>query len=316
MRNADANDFFPASGDIDAPAALTYPTNQLMNRTPPQHVTIIGVGLLGGSIGLALKTMYPEVHIAGVGRKLESLRKASKIGAIDSMHLDATQAVVDSDVVILATPVCAFEHYLTSIKDALKRSAWVTDVGSTKLAVVKAAKRIVGEDRFIGSHPMAGSEQRGPAHARADLFDGATCLLTPTSRTPERLLRQARRLWRMMGMKTIEMTPARHDRVVARVSHLPHLLAGALMLMASESEFPSAANGFADMTRLAGGDYEMWRDILLTNRTNIIAAIDAYEKHLQGIRQTIEDGRTDNIERMLKRSANRRRKFMSTRINR
>jgi prephenate dehydrogenase len=272
-----------------------------------RHVTIIGAGLLGASIGLALKRRLPRVKIAGVGRRVASLRQALRIGAIDTAHLGAGEPVPASDLVILATPVGAFEGYLRAIRPLLKPGAWVTDVGSTKVQVVGAARRVLGSGgAFIGSHPMAGSERKGPAHARADLFAGATCVLTPSAGTPAALVARAQQFWRMLGMKVLRMTPAAHDRAVAAVSHLPHLASALLTLLPRDADLAVAATGLRDMTRLAAGDPEMWRDILLTNRGELIRAIDRLARSLKGARRLVARGDAAAIERFLRRAKDRR----------
>ncbi len=272
-----------------------------------QHVTIVGAGLLGGSIGLALKRRLPRVRVAGVGRRSASLRRALKVGAIDTAHLDAAQAASQSDLVILCTPVGAFEGYLRAIRPVLKPGAWVTDVGSTKAEVVRAARRVLGpRGPFIGSHPMAGSERKGPAYARADLFEGATCVLTPTAATPPGLAERAEALWRMLGMKVLRMTPAAHDRAVAAVSHLPHVVSALLMLLPRDGELAVAASGLRDMTRLAGGDPEMWRDILLTNRAEALRAMQALGRSLRAVERAVRAGDARAIERFLHKAKTRR----------
>jgi prephenate dehydrogenase len=273
----------------------------------PRHVTIIGVGLLGASMGLALKRRLPGVRVAGVGRRAESLRQALRIGAIDTAHLDAREAVSQSDLVILATPVGAFEGYLRAIRPLLRPGAWVTDVGSTKAEVVRAARRVLGAGgAFIGSHPMAGSERKGPAHAREDLFEGATCVLTPTAGTPRGLVVRAERLWRGLGMKVVRMTPAEHDRAVAAVSHLPHLASALLTLLPRGADLAVAASGLRDMTRLAGGDPEMWRDILLTNRREVLRAIDRLTRSVAGVRRLVASVDAAAIEKFLQRAKRQR----------
>jgi prephenate dehydrogenase len=208
--------------------------------------------------------------------------------------------VAESDLVILATPVCGFERYLRIIKPLLKAGAWVTDVGSTKARLVAIARRILGpRGPFVGSHPMAGSEKKGPRHARADLFEGATCIITPTASTPAWLTAKAGRLWRMLGMDVVRMPPAAHDRAVAAVSHLPHLVSCLLMTLPRQRDLALAASGFADMTRLAGGDVEMWRDILLTNRAEILRAVGRFSRSLKRLRRVVQDGDTRAIERLL-----------------
>ena len=270
------------------------------------HVTIVGVGLLGGSAGLALKAHDPRVRIAGVGRRRASLDKALEIGAIDTAHLDAAEAVAQTDLVILATPVGAFERHMRAIAPVLADGGIVTDVGSTKGGVVRAAGRSVGHARFVGSHPMAGSELKGVAFARGDLFAGATCILTPTPETPEAVTARVQRLWQRMGMRTLRMTPAAHDRAVARVSHLPHGLASLLMRLPKRRELDVSATGFGDTTRLAGGDPEMWRDIFLTNRKQILAAIDDFDESLMALRDLVQLGDPKGLERFFAAAKKRR----------
>jgi prephenate dehydrogenase len=266
-----------------------------------QHVTIIGVGLVGGSIGLALKRRCPRIRVAGVGRRRTSLREAMRVGAIDSAHLDAAEIAGRSDLVILATPVGAFEGHLRAIRPVLRPGAWVTDVGSTKAEVVRAARRVLGpRGPFIGSHPMAGSERKGPAHARADLFDGATCILTPTASTPKGLAARARAFWRMLGMKVLRMTPAAHDRSVAAVSHLPHVVSALLMMLPRDADLPLAAGGLRDMTRLAAGDPEVWRDILVTNPVGILRAIERFGELLDDLRREVSLADACGIEAFLR----------------
>ena len=261
-----------------------------------RHVTIVGVGLLGGSAGLALKAFDPRIRVAGVGRRRRSLEQALATGAVDTVHLDSAMAVGDTDLVILATPVGAFEAHMRAIAPHLAARAIVTDVGSTKASVVRTAHRLLGSGRFCGSHPMAGSEQKGPNFARADLFSGATCILTPTPSTPPAVVGRVRALWEKMGMRTVAMPPARHDRVIARVSHLPHGLASLLMLLPARGDLGVSATGFRDATRLASGDPEMWRDIFLTNQQGILRAIDEFDRSLVDLRQLIATGDGPGLE--------------------
>jgi len=272
-----------------------------------RHVTIIGVGLLGGSAGLAIKAHDPAVRVAGVGRRRSSLDAALEAGAIDTAHLDPAKAVADSDLVILATPVGAFERHLRAIAPHLRRGALVTDVGSTKAEVVRTAERVLGRGGpFVGSHPMAGSEHKGVAFARADLFTGATCIVTPTSHTPAALARRAERLWENLGMRVLRMSPAAHDRATARVSHLPHALAALMMMMPAKADLPVAATGFRDATRLAGGDPEMWRDVFLTNRRAVLSALDSLDESLMRLRDLLELGDAEGIEKFLATAKKRR----------
>jgi len=272
-----------------------------------RNVTVIGVGLLGGSVALALKARDPHVRVAGVGRRQSSLEAARRAGAIDTAHLDAAEAVGQADLIVLATPVRAFEGHLRALAGRLKDGALVTDVGSTKAEVVRLAEGILGRGGpFVGSHPMAGSERRGVGAARADLLAGATCIVTPTSHTPPALAGRAEALWRSLGMTCRRMSPQAHDQAVARVSHLPHLLAGLLVLLPDDGELGVAASGFRDVTRLAGGDPEMWRDVVLTNRPALVAALEAFGGSLAELRRLIEAGDADAIQRWLAEAQRRR----------
>jgi prephenate dehydrogenase len=279
-----------------------------------KHVTVVGVGLLGGSAAMALKAFDPEIRIAGVGRRRASLDLALEAGAIDSAHLDPLEAIAATDLIILATPVGAFAKHLETIKPALRRGTIVTDVGSTKASVVRTAERVLGRGGpFVGSHPMAGSEQKGVAFARADLFAGATCILTPTSHSPSRIVRRLERFWATLGMRTVQMTPAAHDRALARVSHLPHALAGLLMMLPGKADLDVSATGFRDATRLAGGDPEMWRDIFLTNRRAVLDAIDRLDEKLCQFRDLVDLGDAKGLESFLSQAKRRRDRMIASR---
>jgi len=272
-----------------------------------RKIAIVGVGLLGGSAALAAKAHNPRVKVAGVGRRQVSLDAALAAGAIDSAHFDAAEAVRDADLVILATPVGAFKNHLEAMTPALPAEAIVTDVGSTKAGVVRTGQRILGRGgQFVGSHPMAGSEFKGVAYSRADLFAGATCIVTPTTDTPEDLVGRVERFWQTLGMRTVRMTPTAHDRAIGRVSHLPHALASLLMLLPSTADLGVSATGFRDATRLAGGDPEMWRDIFLTNRVAVLGAIEKFSHSLVELRDLIDRGDADGIEALLTKAKTRR----------
>ncbi|MCE5278313.1 MAG: prephenate dehydrogenase/arogenate dehydrogenase family protein [Planctomycetaceae bacterium] len=278
-----------------------------MARKGIKHVTIVGVGLLGGSAAMALKAHDPSITVAGVGRRQASLDDALRVGAIDTAHLDLAEPARRTDLVILATPVGAFDGHLRTLKGSLRKGALVTDVGSTKAAVVRIAQRVLGKGGpFVGSHPMAGSEAKGVAFARGDLFHNATCIITPTPDTPPAAAGTIEQLWRDLGMRTVRMTPAAHDRAAARVSHLPHLLAGLLMMLPGDTDLNIAATGFRDATRLAGGDVEMWRDILLTNRSAILAAMETFEHDLMRLRDLIDLADAPGIEQFLAQAKTRR----------
>src|SRR5580765_4758015 len=193
-----------------------------------RRISVLGVGLLGGSIGLAAKSALNDVEIVGYGHRKATLERAVEVGAIDRFEMKVTEAVEGADLVILCTPVGVFEGLIGEIGNALKTGAMVTDVGSTKRSVVAVAERELPEGvHFVGSHPMAGSEKRGVEFARADLFQNALCILTPTGKTEKEALGAVEGFWKALGMRTTRLSPVEHDRLLADVSHLPHALAAA-----------------------------------------------------------------------------------------
>src|SRR5688572_24160045 len=199
------------------------------------RLSIIGVGLLGGSLGLAARSTLNGCKIVGYGHRRETLERALEIGAIDEAAADLKRAVQGADLVILCTPVGIFRTILSEIAEALRPGALVTDVGSTKRSVVNLARKHLNKSvDFVGSHPMAGSEKRGVEFARADLFQNALCILTPDQQTEPKAVETIDQFWRTLGMHTCRMTPADHDVALAEVSHLPHALAAALVALQSE----------------------------------------------------------------------------------
>jgi len=281
------------------------------------QVTVVGVGLLGGSVGLAVKAADQAIQVVGVGRRKSSLDRALAAGAIDRATLETADGVAGSDMIVLATPLGAYEDHLLAMAGALSPKATVTDVGSTKNIVVRVAESVLGRGGpFVGSHPMAGGERRGVEFARADLFVGATCIVTPTARTPARHLQRAEQLWKMLGGMTVRMSPGRHDRAVARVSHLPHVLAALIVMGQRQGELPLVGKGFLDVTRIASGDPALWREIILTNHKAVLAAIDAADEHLTHLRDLVELGDGPGIERFLTRAKKRRDSMVQQRLRR
>jgi len=288
-----------------------------MSAALGKKITLVGVGLLGGSVGLAAKAVDEAVRVVGVGRRRKSLRKALDAGAIDEATLDVSEGVAGSDVVVLATPLNAYEDHLTAMASTLAPRALVTDVGSTKGIVVRLAESILGRGGpFVGSHPMAGGERRGVEFARADLFVRATCIVTPTPHSPPGLVRRLERFWKALGATTVRLSPARHDRAVARVSHLPHLLAAIIVAGQRRADLPLAGSGFLDATRIASGDPGMWTQIILTNRKGVLAAIDQAEEDLTHLRDLVEIGDGAGIRRFLARAKQRRDGLVAERLRR
>ncbi len=258
-----------------------------------QRVIIVGVGLLGTSLGLAMKARGLANHITGVGRLgSTSLNTALQRLAIDSASTNLPDALQKSpDLIILCTPLRQFPDAFKALHGRLSPNTLITDVGSTKTQVMAWAQEYLAIDPaiFIGSHPMAGSEKRGPESARPDLYDGGLCLLCePTPPNPNALAK-IEALWRAVGMRTLRLTPALHDQWVATISHLPHAVAFALVNTASKHPemLQAAAGGFLDTTRIASSDVDMWTDIFLTNRAAVAASIDAFSADLASLKHAI-----------------------------
>jgi len=256
-----------------------------------RKVAIIGVGLIGGSLGAAIKARRLAERVAGIGHRVESLEQALKLGQIDEFTLNAPAGVAGADLVVIATPVRLIAEKAREIAGSLAPHCIVTDVGSTKGAVAKQLDLLLtGKARYVGSHPMAGSDKRGAENAAEGLFAGALCILTPTPQTDLDAQHRIGELWRAVGARTATMAPDEHDRRVALASHLLHVSAACLVNVQTSGSLECAASGFADTTRIAGSDARLWRDICLDNAAEIVAAIDKFRDELASIRMLIEQG--------------------------
>ena len=274
-----------------------------------QRLSILGVGLLGGSIGLALRSKSSARKITGYGHRPATIGTALKLGAIDRGAPDPADAVADADLVILCTPVSTFTDLLTRIAPALKPGAVVTDVGSTKRSICAAAERLLPPGvHFVGSHPMAGSEKRGVEAARADLFRDALCITTPTLRSDSTVVRSVESFWQDMGMRVTRVTPEDHDRLLSDVSHLPHALAAALVLLQSDQSLPLAGPGFQDATRIAAGDAGLWRDIFLDNADNLRDSIHRFRQHLDRLEGLLDPAKAKELTHWLNGAAIKRQR--------
>jgi len=279
------------------------------------RVAIVGVGLLGGSIGLALRARGFSGTRVGIGRRLSSLRKAMAYDAVDEVTREPASGVVGAQLVILCSPIGRFESLLERMIPGLTAGAIITDVGSTKREVVATGERILaGVARFVGSHPMAGSEKTGVEFARADLFEEALCLVTPTPHTARGVVRFIRAFWETLGGKTTALSPERHDHLLAQVSHLPHAVAAALVhLSLSEKAINLAGPGFADTTRIASGEPGMWAEIFRSNRPAMMGAIDRLSEQLAEFRRLLERDDAEGIYRWLALSQHARDLWISRR---
>ncbi len=238
-----------------------------------------------------------------------------EVGAIDEAALDLRGAVEGADLIILCTPVGLFPDILKQISPHLLQQAIVTDVGSTKRSVVKIAEAALPKGvYFVGSHPMAGSEKRGVEFAKPDLFQGARCIITPTPRTDPRALATVEEFWRMLGMRTLRLSPDDHDRLVCDISHLPHALAAALVSMQSDDALALAGKGFLDSTRIAGGDGGLWRDIFQDNRDNVADSILRLRNRLDDLLKLLDPKHHEELRAWLDAAAERRAKLLAEKL--
>lgn len=248
--------------------------------------------------------------IVGVGRSAESLQTALDLGVIDVDTSDVAAAIKDADLVLIAAPVAQTPAILNAIKPHLNASTVITDAGSTKGDVLQCAKDILGEqfNQFVGGHPIAGAEKSGVSAATADLYLNKNVVLTPTAETDPEAIALVKTLWQACGANVSEMTAATHDGIFAAVSHLPHLLAFALVddiasRTNAEQLFGFAASGFRDFTRIAGSHPEMWRDISLANRNALLNELDAYQQELSKLQQLLKAQDGAGLEALFERAS-------------
>lgn len=274
-----------------------------MSRPEFDSVAIIGVGLIGGSFGMALKRRRLAGSIVGIGRNPDRLRRAVELGAIDRWSLDASTGVRGAGLIYISTPVGIELDFLRQVLPSTEPGCIITDAGSTKAEVCRGADALV-RDRvaFVGGHPMAGSEAAGVEAARADLFEGMTYVLTPTGRTDSGALEKMRRVVQLIGARSLVMDPELHDRCAAVVSHLLHVVAASLALIAQkESEatpqvLELVAGSFRDMTRVASSPPVLWRDICLTNADAIKEAVGELEELMAHAVALMESGDAQALE--------------------
>ncbi len=268
------------------------------------------MGLIGGSVALALKKAGSATHIVGVGRSEKSLNEALKLGVIDALQTNIHAACRDADLILIAAPVAQTKSILQSIKPHLNTKTIITDAGSTKGNVLATAREVLGEhfSQFVGGHPIAGAEKSGVAAAKSDLFIGKNVVLTPAPEANRDAVLAVTDLWEMCGAVVTEMPAETHDGIFAAVSHLPHLLAFALVddIAArpnAEQLFSFAASGFRDFTRIAGSHPEMWRDISLANKTALLSEISAFEAELSQLKQLVKNEDAAGLQALFERAS-------------
>jgi prephenate dehydrogenase len=278
-----------------------------------QKITIVGVGLLGGSLGLAIKRRRLAKQVCGYVRRTASIKECERVGAMDFATTDLLAAVSGADLVILCTPLAQMRLLVEQMRPALKQGAIVTDVGSVKATVVKDLESPVAKAgaHFIGSHPMAGAEKTGVLAAKADLFECAMCVVTPTKRSNNAALRKVEQFWKMLGCRLLRLPPETHDLLVSRSSHLPHVVAATLASVILDPEHPKhqaalCANGFRDSTRVASGSPEMWRDIALTNSKYLARALEGFVSELGRFGKALKRGDAKAIAKFFETAKQRR----------
>ena len=278
-----------------------------------EQLGLIGCGLMGGSFALALKRAGLVKRVVGYSKSPASAQRARLLGVIDAHATSAQLAVSGCDVVLIAVPVAATEASFTSIQPLITPDMLVMDVGSTKCDVMDAAKRTLGEQigSFVPAHPIAGKEVSGVDHADADLYTGKQVILTPTDLTRPEPLEKARALWTALGCKVSQMSPQAHDAAYAAVSHLPHLLAFALMnAISGQTEgkdfLALAGPGFRDFSRIAASDPHVWRDILISNRDELLKQTRLFNNSLQALELMISSGRSDALEGLIRQASDAR----------
>lgn len=263
-------------------------------------VAIVGVGLIGGSLGLALRQRNLAERVIGIGRSQTSLRTARRVGAVTNTSIDLAKGVAEAELIVVCTPVGRIVDFVRQTAEHCPEGTLITDAGSTKQTIVEALDGTLPRGvRFLGSHPLAGSEKTGCAHASADLFEGRVAILTPTLNTRAEDFDQLEHFWAQLGSVVIQMSPVEHDRALALTSHLPHAVAAVLAAMLPESLFRLTGAGFHDTTRIAAGDAELWQQIFLANRTNVLAALDQYAHRLHALRTALEQQDKAALENLL-----------------
>jgi prephenate dehydrogenase len=272
-----------------------------------RRLSLVGLGLLGGSVAKAARALGLADEIVAVGRDRERLEPARRDGVVDRVTTDLREGVDGADFCLLATPVATLTALLPAVWQALPADAVLTDVGSTKAGIVAAAEALARRYRplaFVGSHPMAGSEQSGYAVSRPDLFQGATVILTPTESTDSHAVKRVGAFWEALGGRLVTLDPVTHDRATAAISHLPHLVADALVDAVVRMDprfFEIAGRGFKDTTRIAASDPRMWREIFQENRAGLAEALGAFRAALDELERLVAAGDAAVVEAALDR---------------
>jgi len=263
-------------------------------------VAIVGVGLVGGSIGLALRKRDLARQVIGIGRRQVSLRIARRVGAVTNTTIDLAKGAAEAELVIVCTPVGQIVDHVRKAAEHAPEGTLITDTGSTKQGIVAALDGSLARGcRFLGSHPLAGSEKTGASNADAELFEGRVALITPTANTTGEDYDRIEGLWEALGSVVIKMSPEEHDRALSLTSHLPHLAAAALAATVPEALYRISGTGLRDTTRLASGDPRLWLAIAEQNRDNMLSALEQYGRQLAALHGAIRDRDPARLEALL-----------------
>ncbi len=272
------------------------------------RVAIVGLGLLGGSLALAIKEKGLAKHVVGIARRQETLAYAQAHHVVDYALFFEQASFHEMDLIILATPVSVILDYIVRFSHMALPKTLITDVGSTKTRIVRHAES--HGLFFVGSHPMAGSEKGGIVHAQHTLFEGKHCFVTATNKTDRAGVSTLCHFWEALGSHTAIVSPEAHDRCVASMSHLPHIIAALLMHTVTEDTLPFAGEGLASATRIAGGLPGIWRDILMTNRENIVTALSDFQQYLAQCKDMLEQSNAASIFDMLAQAKQKRDAYL------
>lgn len=276
-----------------------------------ETVSILGSGLMGSSLGLALKQRGAPVRVRVYARRTETREAALSLGVADEVFSDPVEAVRNADLVVLCVPVLTIPALAEACLPGLKKGAIVTDVGSTKTELVRRLDGLLsGSDAvFIGSHPICGSDQQGIEAGNPDLYQGAMTVITPQTGSPQEAVEKVSNLWKRVGSSVTLMPPEEHDRILAATSHLPHVAAAALVLAAGDNGL-FCGSGFRDTTRIAGGSPEVWSDIVRTNAPALMEALDVFRKRLDELEALIQSGDGEKLAAWFAAARDQRKKLL------
>ena len=274
-------------------------------------LAIVGIGLMGSSLGLALKKRGVELRINAYARKTETRARALEIGAADEMFETPAAAAADADIVVICVPIWSISALTEKILPSLKSGAVVTDVGSTKAELSNRMKKLFAESEafFVGSHPIAGSEKTGVDAGNPDLYQGRLAVVCPAG-APRSAVDEISNLWKSVGSEVVEMSAEEHDATLATTSHLPHMVAAALARSVGTEKADFCGTGFFDTTRVASGSVDMWVDIIDTNRAALETELDRFHVELQGLIHILRSGNQDDIRHWLEEAAETRNQVL------